>query len=144
MSPEQVQQVQQSYARLSPMADQVAELFYARLFELDPSLRKLFRGDIKRQGMMLMSMIGAAVRGLSDANALIPVLTALGRRHTGYGVVEAHYVTVGQALVWTLEKGLGAAFTAEMRNAWVAAYTLMATVMKQGAGEVQLGDAVAA
>src|SRR6185295_4583109 len=112
--------------------------FYARLFELDPSLRRLFKGDMKRQGGMLMSMIGSAVRGLSNPNALIPVLTALGRRHAGYGVMDAHYTTVAEALLWTLEQGLGDAFDAEMRAAWTAAYMLMASVMQQGAREEPL------
>lgn len=136
MTPDQVKIVQQSFLKITPIADVAASLFYARLFELDPSLRKLFSGDMKRQGNMLMGMIGAAVRGLSDPNALIPVLTALGRRHTGYGVVDAHYTTVAEALLWTLEQGMGEEFTSETRNAWVAAYTLMATVMQQGAREM--------
>ncbi len=144
MTPEQVQLVQQSFTRLVPIADQAAELFYARLFEIDPSLRRLFTGDLKRQGTMLMSMIGSAVRGLSNPNALMPVLTALGRRHTGYGVVDAHYVTVGQALVWTLQKGLGEDFTPALREAWVAAYTMMATVMQHGARDALQPAAIAA
>lgn len=136
MTPRQVQIVQQSFQKIAPIADVAANLFYARLFELDGSLRKLFSGDMKRQGNMLMGMIGAAVRGLSDPNALIPVLTALGRRHTGYGVVDAHYTTVAEALLWTLEQGMGEEFTAETRSAWVAAYTLMSSVMQQGAREI--------
>jgi hemoglobin-like flavoprotein len=144
MTPRQVQIVQQNFQKVAPIADVAANLFYARLFELDPSLRKLFSGDMKRQGTMLMSMIGAAVRGLSDPNALIPVLTALGRRHTGYGVVDAHYATVAEALLWTLEQGLGADFDAESRDAWVAAYTLMSTVMQQGAREMPARMAAAA
>jgi hemoglobin-like flavoprotein len=136
MHPQQIEIVQRTYQKIVPISDVAAGLFYARLFEIDPSLRKLFSGDMKRQGTMLMSMIGSAVRGLSDANALIPVLIALGRRHTGYGVVEAHYGTVANALLWTLEQGLGDEFTPEVRNAWVAAYTLMASVMQQGAREM--------
>ena len=138
MTPRQVELVQQSFEKIAPIADVAASLFYARLFELDPSLRRLFSGDMKKQGTMLMSMIGAAVRGLSNPNALLPVLTMLGRRHAGYGVVDAHYTTVAQALLWTLEQGMGADFTPELRNAWVAAYTLMATVMQQGAREVEI------
>jgi hemoglobin-like flavoprotein len=136
MTPRQIQIVQDNFQKVAPIADVAAGLFYARLFELDPSLRKLFKGDIKRQGTMLMSMIGSAVRGLSNPNGLIPVLTALGRRHTGYGVVDAHYTTVAEALLWTLQQGLGEEFTAEAREAWVAAYTMMASVMQQGAREI--------
>ena len=138
LTPRQIELVQQSFAKVAPIADVAANLFYARLFELDPSLRKLFTGDMKKQGAMLMSMLASAVRGLSNPNALLPVLTMLGRRHAGYGVVDAHYTTVAQALLWTLEQGLGEDFTPETRGAWVAAYTLMATVMQQGAREVDI------
>ena len=133
MSPQQIALVQDSFRKVMPIADTAAMMFYARLFELDPSLRKLFKGDMKKQGMMLMSMIASAVRGLTDPNALIPVLTALGR---GYGVVDSHYTTVAEALLWTLEKGLGDDFTAETREAWIAAYSMMASVMQQGAREM--------
>ena len=136
MTPKQIDLVQESFRKVLPIAEIAADMFYARLFELDPSLRKLFKGDMKRQGGMLMSMIASAVRGLKDPNALIPVLTALGRRHVGYGVMDAHYTTVAEALLWTLEKGLGEDFTQETRKAWAAAYMLMATVMQQGAREM--------
>jgi hemoglobin-like flavoprotein len=96
----QTQLVQSSFAKVAPIAEIAADLFYARLFELDPDLRKLFRGDMKSQGAMLMSMLSTAVRGLSDSNALIQVLMALGRRHSGYGVKDKDYTTVGSALVW--------------------------------------------
>lgn len=133
MDSNQIKLVQESFRKVVPIADTAATIFYARLFELDPSLRKMFKGDMKKQGMMLMSMLASAVRGLSDPNALIPVLTALGRRHEGYGVVDAHYTIVAEALLWTLEQGLGDEFTPEVRQAWVAAYSMMATVMQQGA-----------
>jgi hemoglobin-like flavoprotein len=136
MTPRQIEIVQQSFQKVAPIADLAADLFYARLFELDPSLRRLFKGDMKKQGGMLMGMIHSAVRGLSNPNALIPVLTALGRRHSGYGVVDAHYATVAEALLWTLEQGLGADFDSEAREAWTAAYMLMASVMQQGAREM--------
>ena len=133
MTPKQIDLVQESFGKVLPIAEIAADMFYARLFELDPALRKLFKGDMKKQGGMLMSMIASAVRGLKDPNALIPVLTALGRRHAGYGVMDAHYTTVAEALLWTLEKGLGEQFDDETRKAWAAAYMLMATVMQQGA-----------
>src|SRR5688572_24409911 len=136
MTPQQITLVQESFRKVLPIADTAASMFYARLFELDPSLKNLFKGDMKKQGMMLMSMIASAVRGLTDPNALIPVLHALGRRHSGYGVVDAHYTTVATALLWTLEKGLGDEFTAETREAWIAAYSMMASVMQQGGREM--------
>lgn len=128
----QIQTVQASFAKVAPIAPVAADMFYARLFELDPDLRKLFKGDMRSQGAMLMSMLSTAVRGLSDSNALIQVLMALGRRHTGYGVKDKDYSTVGQALVWTLEQGLGDDFTPEVREAWLAAYNMIADVMQQG------------
>ena len=136
MTPQQITLVQDSFRKVVPIADTAAAMFYARLFELDPSLHRLFKADLKKQGMMLMSMIASAVRGLTDPNALIPVLHALGRRHNGYGVVDAHYTTVAEALLWTLQQGLGEEFTAEAREAWVAAYSMMASVMQQGGREM--------
>ena len=137
MTPQQIQHVQRTFAQLVPNADHVASTFYAELFDLDPSLRRLFRGDIQRQGEMLVSMLATAVRGLTSPEALMPVLQGLGRRHAGYGVVDQHYVTVGLALIGTLQKSLGTMFSPDVRTAWVAAYTMMAAAMKQGARDAQ-------
>ena len=138
MNPAQIQLVQTSFAKVAPIATVAADLFYARLFEIDPSLKPLFKGDLKRQGQMLMSMIASAVRGLSNPDGLIPVLRSLGQRHAAYGVTDAHYATVATALIWTLEQGLGADFTPEVRGAWVAAYELMADTMMQAAREAPM------
>jgi hemoglobin-like flavoprotein len=136
MTPKQIEIVQSTFTKVAPIAEIAADLFYARLFELDPQLKPMFKGDMKRQGMMLMSMLSTAVRGLSHADALVPVVKGLGRRHVGYGVRDEHYAVVGQALIDTLSKGLGADFTAEARDAWLAAYSLLSTVMKAGAAEM--------
>jgi hemoglobin-like flavoprotein len=96
----------------------------------------MFKSDIKEQGKKLMQMITAAVRGLNDLNRLVPVVEDLGRRHVGYGVADRHYDTVGTALLWTLEQGLGSAFTAEVKEAWTAVYTVLATTMKNAAAKV--------
>jgi methyl-accepting chemotaxis protein len=133
MTPQQIQAVRASFEPLVPMAEQVAEAFYARLFERDPALRPLFRGNPREQGERLMQMIAAAVALLDRPAALEPVLLQLGVRHAGYGVQPAHYDTVGAALLDTLEAGLGAAFTPELREAWTAMYTLVATTMQRGA-----------
>lgn len=137
MSPSQIDLVQSSFAEVKPIAATAAELFYERLFFLDPSLRKLFRNDMGKQGQMLMGMIGAAVGGLRNLETLAPVVRQLGARHVGYGVKDEHYQTVGAALLWTLEQGLGARFTPEVRDAWAAAYELLSQVMQQGALEAQ-------
>jgi hemoglobin-like flavoprotein len=127
--------VQTSFATIVPIADDAAALFYQRLFELDPSLQAMFRGSMIEQRKKLMQMLTAAVKGLDRLEQLVPVVRDLGRRHATYGVAEAHYDTVGAALLWTLEMGLGAAFTAETREAWTAVYGLLATTMKDAARE---------
>ena len=128
--------VQQSFTTIAPIADDVAALFYRRLFELDPSLERMFRGDMAEQRKRLMQMLTAAVKGLDHIERLVPVVQDLGRRHGTYGVTDAHYDTVARALLWTLEKGLGSAFSAEMKDAWTEVYTLLATTMKNAANEV--------
>jgi len=135
MTPHQIDLVQKSFADVKPIARAAAELFYQRLFTLDPALRTMFKGDMAKQGQMLMSMIGAAVAGLRNLETLAPVVRKLGARHVGYGVRTEHYATVGTALIWTLEKGLGEKFTPEVREAWTQAYTLLAEVMQLGALE---------
>lgn len=135
MTPQQVELVQTTWEKCVPIADQAAALFYGKLFELDPSLKPLFKSDIKEQGKKLMQMITAAVRGLNDLNRLVPVVQDLGRRHVAYGVKDQHYDTVGAALLWTLEKGLGDAFTAEVKEAWTAVYNVLATTMKNAAAD---------
>jgi hemoglobin-like flavoprotein len=91
--------VQESFAAVAPIADDVAALFYRRLFDLDPSLRQMFRGDMSEQRKKLMQMLTAAVKGLDRLEQLVPVVQDLGRRHSTYGVVDRHYETVGAALL---------------------------------------------
>ncbi|HET7363227.1 MAG TPA: globin family protein [Burkholderiales bacterium] len=133
MTPKQIQLVQASWRQVLPIADAAAELFYSRLFELDPTLRKLFRGELQEQGGKLMEMIDLAVQSLARTDALRLGLRALGRRHAGYGVRDEHYDTVSRALLWALGKGLGAAFTPEVEQAWAAAYGFLAATMKDAA-----------
>lgn len=121
--------VQESFAKVAPIADAAAELFYNRLFELDPSLSDLFSGDMKEQGKKLMGMIGAAVGGLDNLGGLVPVVQDLGARHGGYGVQPAHYGTVAEALLWTLGQGLGDDFTPDVKTAWTNVYTVLAETM---------------
>lgn len=135
MTLEQVTLVQTSWEKVVPIAETAAELFYGRLFEADPALRPLFKGDIKEQGKKLMTMITTVVRGLKNLGALVPAVQDLGRRHAGYGVKDEHYEVVGESLIWTLEKGLGPAFTADTKLAWVTAYTVLADTMKAAAAQ---------
>lgn len=133
MTPRQITLVRETFAAVKPIAEQAAAQFYDRLFALDPSLRALFKSDMRAQGQKLMQMIDVAVAGLDKPEALVPAVRALGERHRGYGVAPAHYGTVGEALLWTLGKGLGPAFTDEARAAWLAAYGLLAGAMQQDA-----------
>ena len=135
ISNEQKVLVKTSWAKVEPIADQAARLFYGRLFELDPSLRPLFKSDMTEQGVKLMKMIGIAVHGLDHLDKLIDPLQKLGRRHVGYGVTPEHYATVGAALLWTLEAGLGDAFSSEVKQAWADTYGLLAQVMLDAARE---------
>lgn len=135
MTPQQIAHVQRTFAQVRPIADTAAQLFYSRLFMLDPGLKPLFKGEMTRQGQMLMSMIGSAVAGLNNLEKLAPIVRNLGARHVAYGVTDDHYATVGAALLWTLEQGLGEDFTPDVHEAWGAAYTILAETMKAGAAE---------
>jgi len=123
--------VQADWARVVPIAEQAATLFYERVFELEPSLRPLFKSDLSEQKLKLLKMIGATVSGLDDLAGLLPTVQALGQRHVGYGVRAEHYVTIGSALLWTLKQGLGDAFGRENELAWIEVYGLLADTMKE-------------
>lgn len=133
MTPEEVRLVKSTWWKVLPIRDTAAQLFYKKLFALDPGLQPLFKGDMKEQGQKLMAMISATVNGLDKVDTILPAVQELGRRHAVYGVRDAHYDTVATALLWTLEQGLGDAFTPAVRDAWVRAYTVLAGVMKQAA-----------
>ncbi len=125
--------VQSSFAKIEPIAETAAEIFYNKLFEYDPNLRKLFRSDIKSQGRKLMSTLKVAIQGLDDINGLIPVLEKMAVQHLGYGVKERDYTTVGNALLFALKTGLGEQWNPELRQAWVDTYRIIAQVMKGAA-----------
>ena len=135
MTPEQKHLVQTSFEKIAPLADLAGELFYARLFKLDPSLRSLFKGDIKEQAKKLMRMIATAVNGLDRMGELLPAVADLGRRHGAYGVKDKDYDTVGSALLWTLEQGLKDDFTPQVKAAWAEVYGVLADVMKHAAAQ---------
>ena len=133
MIDEQKRLVQESFKQVEPISDAAASLFYARLFELDPSLQPLFKTDMQVQRRALMSMLRTAVIGLDHLDALVPAVESLARRHVGYGVKDADYDTVGQALLDALQQGLGDGFTSEIRGAWVEVYALLSGVMRGAA-----------
>jgi len=138
MHAHQIQLVRTSYAAVQLVVAQPAALFYDNLFAADPSLRKLFHGDMHQQGERLFAMIGSALSLLDRPSALLPVLRQLGRRHAGYGVQPSHYETVGAALLTTLEQGLGTAFTPDVDAAWTALYRAISTTMLEAAREEDL------
>jgi hemoglobin-like flavoprotein len=135
MNQQQIQLVQDSFAQVKPIADIAADLFYDRLFMLDPGLRPLFQSDLNEQKHNLMTTLSFAVAGLNKPEQILPAVRQLGARHAGYGVQTHHYQTVGAALLWALAQGLGEGFTPEVEEAWTAAYTLLAQTMQDGALE---------
>lgn len=138
MTPEQIDLVQTSWAKVAPIADQAADIFYDRLFEIAPEARPLFSEDMTKQKRALMGMLATAVNGLKQIERILPAVQALGERHVGYGTKDEHYDIVGSALLYTLGKGLGDGFTADVEAAWTGAYTTLATVMKDAAAKTQL------
>jgi hemoglobin-like flavoprotein len=133
MTPEHIAVVQESFQKVATIADQAAAMFYKNLFILDPRLRGFFPSDMQAQGRKLTHMLGLAVHGLKNPDTLIPAVQELGRRHVAYGVEEKHYEAVGNALMLTLKQGLGAEFTPQGKEAWLATHELLSGVMKQAA-----------
>lgn len=133
MTPEQIDLIRSSWSKVVPIQETAAGLFYNKLFELDPAVKPLFKGDMGEQGRKLMMSLNVVVNGITNLDALLPAIQEMGKRHAGYGVQPRHYDTVGQAILWTLEQGLGAHFTPDTRAAWTTAYTTLANVMKEAA-----------
>jgi len=129
MNAEQITLVQKSFEKVRPIAAMAAELFYGRLFEIEPATKHLFKGDMIEQGRKLMDTIEIIAKGLSVPEVILPAVKQLAERHVGYGVKDEHYASVGAALIWTLEQGLGDEFTPDVREAWTEAYTFLADVM---------------
>lgn len=128
--------IQESFALVAPISEKAAEIFYTKLFDLDPALKALFNNDMKEQGKKLMAMIATAVKGLDRPESIIGAVQDLGKRHIGYKVEEAHYDTVGAALLYTLEAGLGEKWNEDLKTAWAELYTDLAVTMKKAASEV--------
>lgn len=135
MTPHEISLVKASFAKVVPIADQAAAVFYARLFELDPRLRALFHGNMAEQGRKLMTMLGLAVSHLDRLEQFTPAVHQLGMRHAAYQVTDEHYHTVGEALLWTLARGLGESFTNELQAAWSQVFWILAEAMKAGGRE---------
>jgi len=129
MTPADVALVKSSFESVKPIAADAAALFYGRLFEIAPEVKPLFKGDIKEQGKKLMTTLAVVVNGLDNLPSILPAASALAKKHVGYGVKPGHYAPVGAALLWTLERGLGAGWTPQLAAAWTSAYTTLSGFM---------------
>jgi len=143
MTSRQISLVQGSFQLVQPILEDAAILFYGRLFELDPTLRSLFRSPRDQQARLLAQTLTIVVKSLDRPAQIKDAVEALGRRHVGYGVRDEHYATVGAALLWTLEQGLGNAFTPEVRDAWSAAYSWLAYTMQHAAAKHEAAETAA-
>jgi len=133
MTPDQIELVQTTFEKIGPAKEQIAGAFYDRLFELAPSMQSLFKNDMAGMRQQFMGAVDSAVVGLDDLEAVLPEIEALGVRHLDYGVEDSHYDTVGEAFLWAMEKGMGSAFTPEVRTAWSEAYLVLSGVMREAA-----------
>jgi hemoglobin-like flavoprotein len=141
MTPDEVRLVQQSFSKVAPIADQAAVIFYDRLFEVAPQVRLMFPNDMREQRKKLMATLGVVVNGLANLEAVLPAASALAKRHVSYGAKPEHYPVVGGALLWTLEKGLGEAWTPEVAVAWASAYsTLSGYMISEAYGSAQVAE----
>jgi len=141
MTPKQVMLLQQSFANVAPIAGQVAIMFYDRLFELAPQVKVIFPADMTEQRQKLMATLAVVVNGLSNLQSVLPAASALAKRHIAYGAKPEHYPVVGSALLWTLEKCLGDAWTPEVAEAWTVAYgTLSTSMIEQAHGRAQAAE----
>lgn len=141
MNPVQINLVQESFAKVAPISEQAATLFYDRLFEVAPAVKVMFPVDMTEQRKKLMATLAVVVNGLSNLESVLPAASALAKRHVSYGARPEHYPVVGGALLWTLEKGLGEAWTADVADAWTAAYgTLSGYMISEAYGSPQAAE----
>jgi len=129
MTPDQIKLVQQSFAKVAPISDQAAVIFYDRLFEIAPQVKAMFPADMSEQRKKLMTTLAVVVSGLGNLESVLPAASALARRHVAYGAKAEHYPVVGAALLWTLEKGLGEGWTPAVADAWASAYGTLSGFM---------------
>jgi len=141
MTPDQVRLVQESFAKVAPIADQAASMFYDRLFATAPQVRAMFPADMAEQQRKLMATLTIVVNGLSNLESILPAASSLATRHVAYGARPEHYPVVGAALLWTLEQGLGKEWNEEVADAWTAAYAMLSDFMiKQAWGRPQAAE----
>jgi hemoglobin-like flavoprotein len=142
LTSQEIEIIRTDWRAVEGIAMQAATLFYDRLFELDPTLRRLFKADLSDQKKKLLQMLGAAIARLDDLPGLVPAVQSLGQRHAGYGVLPAHYATVGAALLWTLHAGLGVTFNEQHESAWAKLYGVLSETMQASAAEARMVESV--
>ena len=141
MTPDQIKLVQQSFAKVAPISETAAVLFYDRLFEIAPPVKAMFPADMTEQRRKLMVMLAAVVKGLGNLESVLPAASALAKRHVSYGAKAEHYPVVGAALLWTLEQGLGDGWTPDVAAAWTTAYgTLSGYMISEAYGLPQAAE----
>ena len=141
MTPDQIKLVQQSFAKVAPISEQAAVMFYDRLFEIAPTVKTMFPAEMGEQRRKLMATLAIVVNGLSNLESVLPAAASLATRHVAYGAKAEHYPVVGSALLWTLEKGLGAGWTKDVADAWTAAYDMLSGFMiSQAYGRPQAAE----
>ena len=141
MTPDHVKLVQESFAKVAPISETAAVLFYDRLFEIAPKVKAMFPTDMTEQRRKLMATLAVVVGGLGNLESVLPAASALAKRHVSYGAKAEHYPVVGSALLWTLEKGLGDAWTPDVAEAWTAAYgTLSGFMISEAYGRPQAAE----
>ena len=129
MKAEQLQLVLQSLNEIQLLADKITTDFYQHLFEVEPSIRELFKGDIKRQGSMFITTLSLAVNGLSRMEDIQPAVRTLGERHSGYGVKPEYFQPFRESFLWALERHLRDDFTPELKSAWTEAFEMLSEAM---------------
>ncbi len=141
MTPDHVKLVQESFAKVAPISETAAVLFYDRLFEIAPKVKAMFPTDMTEQRRKLMATLAVVVNGLGNLESVLPAASALAKRHVSYGAKAEHYPVVGSALLWTLEKGLGDGWTPDVAEAWTAAYgTLSGFMISEAYGRPQAAE----
>ncbi|WP_108879528.1 globin domain-containing protein [Anderseniella sp. Alg231-50] len=136
MNKSEIELIRETWAQVVPIADAAAQLFYQRLFEIDPDAKSLFANtDMSAQNEKLVDTLSLVVGKADQLDTIVPVLQELGRKHLTYGVEDRHYDSVGSALLWTLGQGLGEGFTDQARAAWTVAYALVSGPMRQAVAD---------
>lgn len=129
LSRSSIELVQSTFEKVKPIGEQAAAMFYGRLFEIAPEVKPLFKGDMSEQGRKLIATLAVVVGSLHSLPTILPAVSALAKKHVAYGVTADHYGSVGSALLWTLEKGLGPFWTPQVASAWTVAYTTLSDFM---------------